>query len=56
MANKIQEKKERVETIDEIMMLIEIIRELEELDDVTGNSYTMKFKVASKIETLIDKL
>ena len=56
MANKIQEKKERVETIDEIMMLIEIIRELEELDDVTGNSYTMKFKVASKIEGLIDKL
>lgn len=56
MANKIQEKKERVETIDEIMMLIEIIRELEELDDVTGNSYTMKFKVTSKIEALIDKL
>jgi hypothetical protein len=54
--SKTQEKKERIENIDEIMMLIEIIRELNEVDDLGGNGYTMKLKVINKIDDLIDKL
>lgn len=59
-SNKLTEtrvhKQDNIQTIDEIMMLIEIVRELNEIDDLGNNGYAMKLKVINKIDGLIDEL
>lgn len=59
-SNKLTEtrvhKQDNIQTIDEIMMLIEIVRELNEIDDLGKNGYAMKLKVINKIDGLIDEL
>lgn len=56
MASVTQVKKQRIENIDEIMMLLEILRELNDIDDLAGIGFTMKLKLINKIDDLIDKL
>jgi hypothetical protein len=46
---------DRVETIQHIQALIEIMIELEDLDTM-GNGITIKIKILNKIEDLIDSL
>ena len=46
---------DRVETIQQIQALIEIMIELEDLDTM-GNGITIKIKILNKIEDLIDSL
>jgi hypothetical protein len=56
MAKTLQSKKKRIEDIDEIMMLIDIVRELDEIEDLAGMGFTMKLKVLNKVDELLDKL
>lgn len=49
-------KKDRIENIDEIMMLLEILVQLNDIDDLAGNGFTMKLKLINKIDVLIDSL
>jgi hypothetical protein len=44
-----------VQSIDAIMVLLEILREMDEID-MLGNSVSMKIKVINKIDSLLDNL
>lgn len=47
--------KTNVQAIDEIMMLIDVLREIDDIDTL-GNGITMKAKILLKIDNLIDSL
>jgi hypothetical protein len=44
-----------VQSIDTIMVLLEILREMDEID-MLGNSVSMKIKVINKIDSLLDNI
>jgi hypothetical protein len=44
-----------VSALQEIQALIEILRELEDIDTI-GNGVTIKIKILNRIESLIDTL
>jgi len=44
-----------IQSIDTIMVLLEILREMDEID-MLGNSVSMKIKVINKIDSLLDNL
>jgi len=44
-----------VQSIDTIMVLLEILREMDEID-MLGNSLSMKIKVINKIDSLLDNI
>lgn len=50
-----QQDKKQVQAIDTIMALIEILREIDDIDTL-GNGISMKAKILVKIDELIDTL
>lgn len=44
-----------ISALQEIQALIEILRELEDIDTI-GNGVTIKIKILNRIDTLIDTL
>lgn len=52
---KITEEKEKVQNLDTIMVMLEILQMLDNVD-LLGNSIPMKMKVINKIDLLIDKV
>lgn len=55
MSDKLIQEKEKMQSLDTIIMLLEILNQIEEVD-LLGNSIPMKIKVINKIDTLLDKL
>jgi hypothetical protein len=52
---KTSESKEKIQNLDTIMVMLEILQMLDDVD-LLGNSVPMKIKVINKIDLLIDKV
>lgn len=55
MAEKTSDLKEKINNLDTIMVLLEVLEQLDNVD-LLGNSVPMKIKVINKIDSLIDKV
>lgn len=55
MSDKLTTEKEKMQSLDIIIMLLEILNQIDEVD-LLGNSIPMKIKVINKIDSLLDKI
>lgn len=55
MADKVSDQKDKIQNLDTIMVMLEILQLLDDVD-LLGNSIPMKIKVINKIDSLIDKV
>ena len=55
MSDKLTTEKEKMQSLDTIIMLLEILNQIDEVD-LLGNSIPMKIKVLNKIDSLLDKI
>ena len=55
MSEKTSDVKEKIQNLDTIMVLLEVLQQLDDVD-LLGNSIPMKIKVINKIDLLIDKI
>lgn len=55
MTEKTTEAKDKIQNLDTIMVMLEILQLLDDVD-LLGNSIPMKIKVINKIDLLIDKV
>ena len=53
--NEVKNKKELVENLDAIMVMLEILQQIDDID-MLGNTIPMKIKVINKIDNLLDKI
>lgn len=55
MADKLATEKEKMQSLDNIILLLEILQQIDDID-MLGNSIPMKIKVINKIDILLDKI
>jgi hypothetical protein len=53
--NEVKNKKELVENLDAIMVMLEILQQIDDID-MLGNTIPMKIKIINKIDDLLDRL